>query len=155
MRHRRRLATWLALVLGALLLAPRATAATQQSDRQLSGIAEEQALLRRQLQRLRLTMENLLPRLEQEGRSHASALVRQGLTLLDERLEEAGSLTLEELMDSAREGVSAGQAVESLARQEAVIVALERLISVLTDRESLERLEDSIAQLRALREGLE
>ncbi len=142
-----------ALALCCLALGPTAVAA-QQSDRELSGIAEEQALLSRQLQRLRLTMENLIPRLEQEGRSHALELLRQGLTLLDERSAEAGALTIEELMDAARDGVESGRAVQSLERQEAVIKSLERLIAVLTDRESLEHLDSNIEALRALRERL-
>ena len=49
----------LVAVAGGVVLASGARAAPQQSDRELSGIAEEQALLRRQLQRLRLTMTNL------------------------------------------------------------------------------------------------
>jgi len=140
------------LALAGVATGPRALA--QQSDSRLAGIAEEQAQLRRQLQRLRLTMENLLPRLEQENRSLASNLVREGLKLLDERIEQSGSQTLEELMDAARKGASEGLAVQSLESQEAVILSLERLISILTDRESLERLEDSLEELRALRESL-
>lgn len=143
-----------ALACAALALGPLLPAVAQQPDRELSAIAEEQALLSRQLQRLRLTMENLIPRLEQEERSHALELLRQGLTLLDERIAEAGSLTLDELMKAARDGVESGRAVQSLERQEAAIKSLERLIAVLTDRESLERLESSLQELRALRERL-
>src|SRR5687768_15110941 len=100
------LARWLAL--GSLLLcavplaARSALASPPQEGRDVSGISEEQELLKRQLERLRRTMEGLIPRLEKEGRPHALELLKEGLKQLDQRPAEANSLTLQELMDSAR-----------------------------------------------------
>ena len=82
------------------LLVPSAGAQNVQENRDLASIAEEQQHLRRQLQRLRRTMESLMPRLEKEGRTRALELLREGLEHLDERPTETGSLTIDELMDS-------------------------------------------------------
>ena len=68
----------LTLAVSLALCVPTRTAAAQGDDalsRELAGIAEEQDLLRRQIQRLRQTMEVLLPRLESEGRVHALDLL--------------------------------------------------------------------------------
>ena len=124
------------------------------TSRELSGIAEEQALLRRQLSRLKQTMEILIGTLEKEGRTRAVELLREGVTLLDERPDDSGALTLEEMMDQARARVESGQVVHSLEAQELVVSRLERLLSILMDRENLESLEESIEELEKLRAEL-
>ena len=124
-------------------------------NRDTAGIVEEQDLLRRQLQRLRRTMEGLIPRLEKEGRPRALELLKDGLKLLEERGEDTKHLTIEELMDSARQGVQSGQAVQSLESQEAVIHSLERLVAILLDRESMENLQTSLEELKAIRAEIE
>ena len=121
--------------------------ANQDNKRELTGIADEQELLRRQLQRLRRTMEGLIPRLEKEGRAHALQLLREGLRYLDDRPEDARSQTLEEMMDGAKAGIESGQAVLSLEQQERIVVGLERLLAILMNRESLDSLEDALEEL--------
>jgi len=88
---------------------PKPTEAGNSQNHDTAGIVEEQDLLRRQLQRLRRTMESLIPRLEKEGRPRALELLKDGLKLLEERGEDTKRLTIEELMDSARQGVQSGQ----------------------------------------------
>lgn len=150
----------LALLL-ALVTAPGVARAAQDEaagdSRELAGIAEEQALLRRQLERLRNTMTVLLERIEAEGRTHTAELLRGGLELLEERSapEGAAPATVEETMELSRDSIEHGQLVQSLERQEETIAQLERLLSVLMDRKNLEALEESIDELKALREGLE
>ena len=121
------------------------------TSRELAGIAEEQALLRRQLVRLRETMEVLAGRLEAEGRPKAVELLRRGLTMLEERgQEEADALTLLELMESSGEAVHTGQLVRSIERQEAPVMRLGRLLDVLLDRRDLESLEEKLEELEEL-----
>lgn len=140
-----------ALALGcALALTPCA----QAQDRDVTTILEEQELLRRQVQRLRRTIEALIPRLEQEGRPRALELLKEGLQLLQERSEGAGRLTLEELMDKVRQDVQSGQIATSLAAQEQIIKDLERLLSVLLDRRNVDELGKSIEQLEQIRKDL-
>jgi len=147
-----------AAVLAAVAVAAVAPGAAAQDDealgRELARIAEEQDLLRRQVQRLRQTMEVLLPRLEAEGRVTALELLREGLGFLDERNEELGALTLEEAMEQARIDLEAGQPVRSLEQQEQVVQALVRLLAILENRSDLESLEQATEQLRAIREAL-
>ncbi|MDF1801160.1 MAG: hypothetical protein P1V81_18490, partial [Planctomycetota bacterium] len=146
------------LLVGALVLAPSGPAATaaparavatqdEALTRELAGLAEEQALLARQIQRLRQTMEVLVGRLEAEGRVRAVELLREGLAVLDSRAEEAGSLTLDERMERAREELSGGQWMQSLERQRTVIADLEALLEVLLDRQDLDQLEQRLAEL--------
>ncbi|MEO6709135.1 MAG: hypothetical protein ABI054_10120, partial [Planctomycetota bacterium] len=62
------------LALAACMVFGSAAATTlhaQDGSPALSGISEEQELLARQLDRLRRTMEGLIPRLEKEGRPRA------------------------------------------------------------------------------------
>src|SRR6187399_3010888 len=68
------------------------------SGRERSGLAEDQALLLRQLTRLKQTMEILAAKYETEGRTHAAELLREGLKHLGARADGQGAKTLEELM---------------------------------------------------------
>src|SRR5258706_15893145 len=121
--------------------APRAAAAPQQGDsRTQASLAEDQALLLRQMKRLRSTMELLAQRFEAEGRKHAAELLRQGLKHLDERRPEFGDKTLEELMGSSQQNISSGMSVQALETQQKVIEGLEKLYRILTDRMGLEDL---------------
>ena len=124
------------------------------TSRELGGIAEEQDLLRRQLQRLHQTMIVLSDRLEAEGRTHAVELLQDGIRLLEERPESAESLTLEEVMERSRGQIEGGQVVSSIETQVAVIGRLEHLLSILMDRESLESLEENLEELRELQADL-
>jgi hypothetical protein len=117
----------------------------------LSGISEEQELLARQLDRLRRTMEALIPRLEKEGRPRALELVRAALAELDSRPDETKSRTLQELMEAAQSGLASGQAVLSLEEQELIVRRLERVLAILLDRTDVEGLERSLAELKELK----
>lgn len=144
------------IVVGLLALVASAPTGTAQEDpsKDLNAIAEEQLLLRRQLQRLRQTMEILLPRLEAEGRTHALQLLKEGIEFLGDRRDTDGSLTIEELMDEAREAMARGQLVQSLEQQQRIVDGLTRLLGILMDRENLEALEESLDDLRQLTEQL-
>src|SRR5262245_33943433 len=98
--------------LAATLLAASPIASIQ--DKEAAKIAEEQALLGKQLARLRRTMETLLDNLRTEGRPRAAELLEQGLALLDERLAERDAHTLEELMDRSRDELERGQVIQSI-----------------------------------------
>ena len=121
--------------------APAFAAPQDDPSKDLNEIVEELQLQRRQLVRLRQTMEILLPRLEAEGRTNAIQLMKEGLEFLGDRRESDGSLTLEELMDEAREAVERGQLVQSLEQQALIVEALSHLLAILMDRENLESLE--------------
>ena len=114
---RRSLLRGATLVAAACMCLP---APARAQERDTTSILEEQELLRRQLQRLKRTMEALLPRLEQEGRPRALELLRDGLTLLETRGDGTGQLTIEELMERARLDVQTGQVASSLERQEQI-----------------------------------
>ncbi len=123
-------------------------------SRELAGIAEEQALLARQLKRLRQTMEILVLRLQAESRPRAVELLEQGIALLDARERNARALTLEEAMDDARERVESGQVVQSLESQEEVIAGLERLLAVLMERGNLDNIEENLERVREMKAAL-
>ena len=73
------------------------------TERDLGAIVEEQALLERQLDRLKSTMEVLLQRIEAEGRTRTADLLRDGLALLQQRATSGGQpQTTEERMQEAR-----------------------------------------------------
>lgn len=116
----------LALLLAplAVSLAPSEAQAAARDDvansKEAVKIAEEQALLHKQLKRLRRTMETLLDNLEAEGRPRATELLRDGLTLLDQRLTERDSLTLDEIMNQSRTRLEHGQMVQALDRKSVV-----------------------------------
>jgi hypothetical protein len=134
-----------------------ATPVTRQSGtsgRDQSALAEDQALLMRQLQRLRQTMEVLAQRFETEGRTHAAKLLRDGLAHLGARATDAGSKTLEELMTSAHQDLESGQHNQAFETQQAAIKSLERLYSILTDRQGLENLEKSLDDLKKIQAEL-
>jgi len=141
-----------------LAAAPRAAApALQQgasSAREQSALAEDQALLVRQLQRLRQTMEVLAQRFETEGRTHAAKLLRDGISHLGARASDAGQKTLEELMSSSHQDLEAGQHNQAIETQAAAIKSLERLYAILTDRQGLENLEKSLDDLKKIQAEL-
>jgi len=153
----------LACCFGLALASANAAGATPSQEvgasrsRELAGIAEEQALLLRQLQRLRSTMEVLLQRIEAEGRTHTAELIREALALLDERGGDDGgsTVTVEERMGQARDALEEGQLVQSLESQTLLVENLERLLEVLLDRRNLEGLEERIAELRALQKNVQ
>lgn len=128
----------------------------QKSDtrREQAALAEDQALLQRQLSRLRATMEALAQRFDTEGRTHAAKLLRDGLKHIDERAAERGSKTLEELMTTAHSSLESGLSVQAIETQEAVVKGLERLYAILTDRQGLEDLEKSLADLKEIQKEL-
>ncbi len=128
--------------------------AAAQESRSESQLAEDQALLKRQLSRLRQTMEVLAKRFEDEGRAHAATLLRDGLKQLDTRPEDVGAKTIEELMAAAQENLEGGRSVQSIEAQEAAVRSLERLYSILTDRRGLEDLQKSLDGLQELRKDL-
>lgn len=124
-------------------------------SRALAGLAEEQALLTRQILRLRQTMEVLAGRLQAEGRTHAVKLLRDGLNIIDKRDEDAGGLTLNERMGHAGDELTGGQWMQSLERQQSVIKDLEALLEVLLDRQDLDKLEDKLEQIAQAKEVLD
>nr|MBC8451130.1 hypothetical protein [Planctomycetota bacterium] len=135
--------------------APQTTAQDDATSRELYGLAEEQAMLSRQIQRLRQTMDVLAGRLEAEGRTRAVELLREGLVVLDQRREEAAAMTLDERMDAARTELAGGQWMQSLERQQSIISDLEALLEVLLDRQDLDKLEERIEELAAAKADLE
>ncbi|MEW6073003.1 MAG: hypothetical protein AB1726_10495, partial [Planctomycetota bacterium] len=140
-----------------LLLAPagaRAQGGDGQTNPELAGIAEEQDLLMRQLGTLQTTMENLLERIEAEGRTHTAELLREGLALLAAAAADSG-LTVERRMGLVKEAIDEGRLVASLEHQDRLVAELERLLDILHDRENLEGLQDRISTLRALRAELD
>ncbi len=152
-----------ALLVAAVLVASPLTAAPAPQDdllhgKELEDIAEEQALLHRQLERLRKTMKVLLERIEAEGRTHTAELLREGLTLFDELTggddENATHLTLEARMIEAKEAAERGRLVYFIEQQNLLISQLERLLDILHDRKNLEALEERIEELRELQDEL-
>jgi len=147
------------LALAALSFGPnlaRAQGPTDEaSSRELYSLAEEQAMLARQIQRLRQTMDVLAGRLEAEGRTRAVELLREGLAVLDKRGEETLAMTLDERMEAVREELGSGQWMQSLEHQEAIIADLEALLEVLLDRQDLDKLEQRIEELAAAKADLE
>lgn len=142
----------IALALGAAL--PVSARAALQDGRRETQLAEDQALLKRQLARLKSTMEVLATRFESEGRTHAGKLLREGLKHLDERASELGSKTVEELMAAATSALEAGRTVQSVESQEAVVKSLEKLYAILTDRAGLEDLQKSLDELKQIQADL-
>lgn len=134
--------------------APQNPAVDEAASRELYGLAEEQALLARQIQRLRQTMDVLAGRLEAEGRTRAVTLLREGLAVLDQRGAGELAMTLDERMESVREELASGQWMQSLEHQEAIIADLESLLEVLLDRQDLDKLEERIEELAAAKADL-
>ncbi len=135
---RARIAALLAALFVALFALPGLAQKDVASERDLTAIVEEQALLARQLERLKGTMEKLLERIEAEGRTRTAELLREGLTLLQQRAESGSQGgTPEERMQEARAALESGQLVQSLETQRALIGDLERLVSILLDRKNL------------------
>lgn len=147
------------LLLGGLALAEPVPASPLPQDdgtsREQAALAEEQALIRRQLRRLRDTMGALADRLEAEGRVHAAGLLRDALSELDERPEDTGGRTLEELIDGSKDDLSGGRTMSALERQQSVEARLSRLLEILLDRRSLDTLEEELAALEEIKAGLE
>ncbi len=138
-------------------VAPPTAAQDGETNREIHGIAQEQDQLLRQMRRLRGTMEVLLQRLEAEGRTRTAELLRDAITMLDQRTTpetEENPLTIEERMERARETLRSGQLVQSLENQRGLVDELERLLSILLDRKNLEALDDKIEELRALQESI-
>ena len=158
MRHLKTLTAILALV--GLALLPQfgtnayATAPVQDS-REQAGLAEEQEVLLQQLRRLIRTMEVLQQRFIAEERTQAAKLLREGIDHLGLRDAKTGSLTLDELMNKAREDIAAGQTFSALQRQERVIQGVTRLLSILMDRKDVEDLNQTLQEIKQLEEGLE
>ena len=136
------------------LPAPLVAQAQNGASREQAALAEDQALLQRQLQRLRQTMEVLAQRFDAEGRAHAAKLLRDGLKHLDERTAELGAKTIEELMVASQSGIESDARAQAFEAQQAAIRGLERLYAILTDRQGLENIEKSLAELRAIQQQL-
>lgn len=154
MAHRPPLLRLLAAAGFALLIGLPLAAQNAAAERDLNAIVEEQALLTRQLERLKSTMEVLLQRIEAEGRTRTADLLREGLTLLQRRAGPAGSPLPEERMQEAREALESGKLAQSLETQRALIDDLERLVSILLDRKNLEGLDEKIENLAQLQKEL-
>ena len=132
--------------------APTQSAPTQSGGdaRTRQALAEDQALLLRQLKRLRSTMELLAQRMDAEGRTHAAKLLRQGIVHLEERRAEYGNRTLEELMEASQKGIDTGASVQALDAQMQVVKSLERLYEILTDRAGMDNLEKALKDLKQI-----
>ncbi|MCA8981037.1 MAG: hypothetical protein KDC14_13500, partial [Planctomycetes bacterium] len=123
-------------------------------SREQQALSDEQALIVRKLARLRASMERLAERYEAEGRAHAAGLLRDALTHLDERQKQRSSKTLDELMTGAESGLTAGQVVQAIEDQKAIVADLERLLSILMDRPDLDQLQNQLEQLKAFTKAL-
>jgi hypothetical protein len=124
------------------------------NSRERSGLAEDQALLQRQLARLKQTMEILAARFEAEGRAHAAKLLREGLSHLGDRGGEQGAKTLDEMMGGSKTSLESGQTMQAIETQEAVVKSLEKLYAILTDRQGLDDLDRSLDELRKIKDDL-
>ena len=140
-----------------LSVAP-ATANPQQTSggnsRERSSLAEDQALLQRQLSRLKQTMEILAARFEAEGRAHAAKLLREGLSHIGERGQDQAAKTLDELMGGSKSSLESGQTMQAIETQESVVKSLEKLYAILTDRQGLDDLDRSLDELRRIKDDL-
>lgn len=141
------------LLLGLACLLPLgvAGAAAPQDEgpsKEQAALIEEQELLARKLARLLASMEKLAERFEAEGRIHATKLLRDALEHARRRGEDGQTATLEELMSTAREELTAEQSMQSIETQTRVIADLERLLAILMDRPDIEELEGSLEELR-------
>jgi len=136
--------------------APLATAAAQEGgvSREQQALSDEQSLIVRKLARLRASMDRLAERYEAEGRSHAARLLREALVHLDERQKARASKTLDELMSEAESGLTAGQVVQAIEDQKAIVSDLERLLSILMDRPDLDQLQNELEKLKQFTKAL-
>lgn len=150
-----RTATYLTLAL-LVFAAPCASAIAQEGgvSREQQALSDEQALIVRKLARLRASMDRLAERYEAEGRSHAARLLREALVHLDERQKARASKTLDELMSEAESGLTAGQVVQAIEDQKAIVNDLERLLSILMDRPDLDQLQNELEQLKQFTQQL-
>ncbi len=127
-----------------LLPAPPAAA---QSDARLKTIAEQQGMLRRRVEGLRQKMEGLGRRLESEGRTHAAELLRRGVERLARETGPAGeSKTIDVRMAEIADSLSRELPGQVLDDQQRVVSDLEELLTILLDRQDLERLEKALAE---------
>ncbi|MCA9000684.1 MAG: hypothetical protein KDB61_02090, partial [Planctomycetes bacterium] len=85
----------LALCLGLALVQRVPAQDSEQVTREQAALAEEQALIARQIKRLTAVMEQLEKRYRDEGRVHAAGLLREALNDLQKR-EGDGGKTIEE-----------------------------------------------------------
>ncbi|MEE8468288.1 MAG: hypothetical protein V3T22_07520, partial [Planctomycetota bacterium] len=154
MTLRTRIATAMILPLTLAVVQPGTARAQDDASRAEAALAEEQALLRRQLRRLRDTMDTLANRFEAEGRVNAAKLLRAGLEHLDLRGEESESRTIDELMDASKEDIRSGRTNNALEEQSQIIAHLEHLLDILLDRRGLEDLEEELEKLRELKAAL-
>lgn len=134
------------LLLLPLLLLPAPPAAAQ-SDARLKAIAEQQAMLRRRVEGLRLKMEGLGRRLDSEGRTHAAELLRRGVERLARETGPSGETkTIETRMAEVADSLSRELPGQVLDDQQRVVSDLEELLTILLDRQDLERLEKALAE---------
>ncbi|MGK0218175.1 MAG: hypothetical protein ACI9HE_001663 [Planctomycetota bacterium] len=148
----------LAVLLG--LSTPARAAASVQDDgagitRAEAALAEEQALIARQLRRVREVMKSLADIREKEGRIHAAKLLRDALEELDRRDLQDGGTTLEELMDASRDDLRGGRSMAALEPQEQTLRRVVRLMNVLLDRKNLDDLDESLKSLKEIKAQLQ
>lgn len=153
-----RIALGIAILVG--LLGPSAAAAPLQDDgagisRAEAALAEEQALIARQLRRVREVMKSLADIREKEGRVHAAKLLRDALEELDRRDLTDGGSTLEELMDASREDLRGGRTMAALEPQVQTLRRVVRLMNVLLDRKNLDDLDKSLKTLKEIKAELQ
>ncbi|HRV82979.1 MAG TPA: hypothetical protein P5218_16225, partial [Planctomycetota bacterium] len=122
-------------------------------SREQAALAEEQALIARQIKRLRGVMSALEQRLRTEGRVHAAGLLAEALKELEEREGDAGA-TLEEQVNLSSDGLRTGSTMRAIEDQQAALRRMERLLEVLLDRKRVEDLEQELQQLGELKQGL-
>ena len=130
-----------------------------QSSTELKALAEEQARLRKRLETLGQKMELLGRKLDSEGRTHAAELLRRALA----RLAQVGApqgRTIEARMAEVAENLGRNLPARVLDEQERLSRDLEELLTILLDRQDLERLEqalrsyqEDLATLNALRQA--
>jgi hypothetical protein len=148
-------ATCLTLALLALGAVPAFSAPQEGGvSREQQALSDEQSLIVRKLARLRASMDRLAERYEAEGRSHAARLLREALVHLDERQKARASKTLDELMSEAESGLTAGQVVQAIEDQKAIVADLERLLSILMDRPDLDQLQNELEKLKQFTKAL-
>ena len=126
-----------------LTLTPTMLAAQQELD--TDQLRREQDEIIRKAERLRDLMTRLLERYQKEERRRQVELIQEGL----KHLEESGLL---EDVTGARRDLDARALAEANRKQGKVIRELEKLLTILLDRNSLENLEEQLAEAARLAE---
>ena len=120
----------------------------QKDPQDTSTLQRDQREILLKAERMRAMMENLATRYEKEGATDKVRLLRDGLKHL------SASKLLEDVA-AARQSLDSGALNDALLRQQQVITELEKLLSILLERPTVESLEKEAATAEAMRQMAE